>query len=55
MYVQIILGSVSDKDIAIKAVDVLKELGVEYEATVASAHRTPERVETGWQCSGTAE
>ncbi len=45
MDVQIILGSISDKEIAKKAVDVLKEFGVEYNITVASAHRTPERVE----------
>jgi 5-(carboxyamino)imidazole ribonucleotide mutase len=45
MDVQIILGSASDKEIAKKAVDVLKEFGVEYNVTVASAHRTPERVE----------
>ncbi|MCX9084066.1 MAG: 5-(carboxyamino)imidazole ribonucleotide mutase [Candidatus Methanoperedens sp.] len=45
MEVQIILGSISDKDIAKKAVEVLKEFGVEYDVTVASAHRTPERVE----------
>lgn len=45
MDVQIILGSISDKEIAKKAVDVLKEFGVEYNVTVASAHRTPERVE----------
>ncbi|VVB84327.1 N5-carboxyaminoimidazole ribonucleotide mutase [uncultured archaeon] len=43
MDVQIILGSASDKEIAKKAVDVLKEFGVEYDVTVASAHRTPER------------
>ncbi len=45
MDVQIILGSISDKEIGEKAVDVLKEFGVEYNVTVASAHRTPERVE----------
>jgi len=45
MEVQIILGSISDKEIAKKAVEVLKEFGVEYNVTVASAHRTPERVE----------
>lgn len=44
MDVQIILGSASDKEIAKKAVDILKEFGVEYNVTVASAHRTPERV-----------
>ncbi len=45
MDVQIILGSISDKEIAKKAVDILKEFGVEYNVTVASAHRSPERVE----------
>lgn len=45
MDVQIILGSISDKEIAKKAADILKEFGVEYNVTVASAHRTPERVE----------
>ena len=45
MDVQIILGSISDKEVAKKAVDVLKEFGVEYDVSVASAHRTPMRVE----------
>ena len=45
MDVEIILGSISDKEIAKKTVDVLKEFGVKYNVTVASAHRTPERVE----------
>ncbi|MBU4221244.1 MAG: 5-(carboxyamino)imidazole ribonucleotide mutase [Euryarchaeota archaeon] len=45
MDVQIILGSASDIIVAKKAVDVLKEFGVEYNVTVASAHRTPDRVE----------
>lgn len=45
MDVQIILGSASDKEIAQKAVDVLKEFGIEYNVTVASAHRTPQRTE----------
>lgn len=45
MDVQIILGSASDKEIAKKAVDILKEFGVEYEVAVASAHRTPLHVE----------
>lgn len=45
MDVQIVLGSISDKEIAKKAVEVLKEFEVEYNVTVASAHRTPERVE----------
>lgn len=45
MDVQIVLGSISDKEIARKAVDVLKEFGIDYNVAVASAHRTPLRVE----------
>ena len=39
------MGSESDVKIAEKAVNVLKEFGVELEVRVASAHRTPELVE----------
>lgn len=39
------LGSKSDMKVAEKAVAVLKELGVSYRLTVASAHRTPELVD----------
>jgi 5-(carboxyamino)imidazole ribonucleotide mutase len=39
------MGSESDIKIAEKAVNVLKEFGVEFEVRVASAHRTPELVE----------
>ncbi|MDD5616926.1 MAG: 5-(carboxyamino)imidazole ribonucleotide mutase [Candidatus Methanoperedens sp.] len=45
MDVQIILGSISDKEIAKKAVDVFKGFGIDYNVAVASAHRTPLRVE----------
>ncbi len=45
MSVQIVLGSKSDMRVAEKAVSVLKELGVKYRLTVASAHRTPELVD----------
>jgi len=38
------MGSISDLDIMRKAKDVLGELGVPCEVTVASAHRTPDRV-----------
>ncbi|WP_048056263.1 5-(carboxyamino)imidazole ribonucleotide mutase [Methanocaldococcus fervens] len=41
----VIMGSESDVKIAEKAVNVLKEFGVEFEVRVASAHRTPEFVE----------
>jgi 5-(carboxyamino)imidazole ribonucleotide mutase len=40
----IIMGSKSDMPVAEKAIKVLTDLGVPYTVTVASAHRTPERV-----------
>jgi 5-(carboxyamino)imidazole ribonucleotide mutase len=42
--VAIIMGSKSDLHIMQDAADVLKELGVNYEITVVSAHRTPDRM-----------
>ncbi|MBB6108843.1 5-(carboxyamino)imidazole ribonucleotide mutase [Mucilaginibacter lappiensis] len=42
--VAIIMGSKSDLNVMQDAADVLKELGVEYEITVVSAHRTPDRM-----------
>ncbi|MGY8952617.1 MAG: 5-(carboxyamino)imidazole ribonucleotide mutase [Flavobacteriales bacterium] len=42
--VGIIMGSKSDLPIMQKAADVLDELGVKYEMTIVSAHRTPERM-----------
>jgi 5-(carboxyamino)imidazole ribonucleotide mutase len=42
--VGIIMGSKSDLPIMQQAADVLNELGVEYEMTIVSAHRTPERM-----------
>ncbi|MEO8067947.1 MAG: 5-(carboxyamino)imidazole ribonucleotide mutase [Flavobacteriales bacterium] len=42
--VGIIMGSRSDLEIMREAADVLKELGVPYELTVVSAHRTPDRM-----------
>jgi len=38
------MGSKSDLGVMQDAADVLKELGVPYEITVVSAHRTPERM-----------
>lgn len=38
------MGSKSDLNIMQDAADILKELGVEFEMTVVSAHRTPERM-----------
>src|SRR6185369_1684391 len=42
--VLILMGSDSDAPIMQAAVDVLRELGISSEMTVASAHRSPERV-----------
>ncbi len=42
--VGIIMGSQSDLRIMQDAADVLDELGVAYELTIVSAHRTPERM-----------
>lgn len=42
--VGIVMGSDSDLPVMQKAADALKEFGVAYFMTVASAHRTPERV-----------
>ena len=42
--VGIIMGSKSDLPTMQDAADILKALGVEYEITVVSAHRTPERM-----------
>ena len=44
--VGIIMGSQSDLPVMRDAADVLKELGVAYEVTIVSAHRTPERMFT---------
>ncbi len=42
--VGIIMGSTSDLPIMQDAATVLKEFGIEYELTIVSAHRTPERM-----------
>jgi len=42
--VGIIMGSKSDLPVMQEAADVLKELGVEFELTIVSAHRTPHRM-----------
>lgn len=42
--VGIIMGSQSDLPIMKEAAEALKEIGIEYEITVVSAHRTPERM-----------
>ncbi len=40
--VGVVMGSISDWDIMQHAVKVLKDFGVNYEALVVSAHRTPD-------------
>ncbi|PUV22242.1 MULTISPECIES: 5-(carboxyamino)imidazole ribonucleotide mutase [Sphingobacterium] len=42
--VGIIMGSKSDLPVMQDAIDVLKVLGVEFEVTIVSAHRTPQRM-----------
>ena len=42
--VGIIMGSESDLKVMNEAADVLRELGVTFELTVVSAHRTPDRM-----------
>jgi 5-(carboxyamino)imidazole ribonucleotide mutase len=41
--VGIVMGSKSDADVMQPALDVLDQLGIEYEVSVISAHRTPDK------------
>ena len=43
--VSIIMGSKSDLPVADKAIALLRKFGVQFDIAVASAHRTPRRVE----------
>ncbi len=43
--VSIILGSKSDMSVAEKAITILRKFGIGFDIAVASAHRTPARVE----------
>lgn len=43
MEVGIIMGSTSDYDVMSAAVDILQEFGVEFEKSVISAHRAPQK------------
>ena len=42
MKVAVVMGSTSDWDVMKQACETLKELGIEYEKRVISAHRTPD-------------
>ena len=44
--VGIIMGSASDLHVMQEAIDILKELGIDYEVDIVSAHRTPEKMMT---------
>jgi 5-(carboxyamino)imidazole ribonucleotide mutase len=44
MKVSIIMGSDSDLPVMKEAADFLKGMGIEYEITIVSAHRTPKRL-----------
>jgi len=41
--VGVVLGSKSDMEAVQPAMDILKEMGIDYELNVISAHRTPEK------------
>jgi len=49
--VHILMGSSSDMDTAIKAMEVLEGMGISFAVTVASAHRTPDIVEAAVRSS----
>ena len=40
----IIMGSESDMEVMKGAAEILKDFGIEYEMTIVSAHRTPDRM-----------
>jgi 5-(carboxyamino)imidazole ribonucleotide mutase len=42
--IAIIMGSESDLEVMKNAAEIIKEFGVEYEMTIISAHRTPNRM-----------
>lgn len=42
--VAIIMGSESDLDVMRQAAEILQQFGVDYEMTIVSAHRTPDRM-----------
>ncbi|MCD6171250.1 MAG: 5-(carboxyamino)imidazole ribonucleotide mutase [Thermoplasmata archaeon] len=44
MKIVIVMGSKSDEAVGMKAVEVIKKFGVDYEIKYASAHRTPEKI-----------
>ena len=51
MKVAVIMGSKSDAPVVKKAVDALRELGIETDIHVMSAHRTPDAAATYARCA----
>ena len=43
--VGVVMGSKSDAEVVQLTLDILQELGIEYEVSVMSAHRTPEKAQ----------
>ncbi|MFC1987778.1 5-(carboxyamino)imidazole ribonucleotide mutase [Chloroflexota bacterium] len=43
LLVSVVMGSKSDSEVMQPTLDALKELGIDYEVSVISAHRTPEK------------
>ncbi len=43
-FVSIIAGSKSDENVVIKAIDILKEFGIDHEVNYISAHREPDKL-----------
>jgi len=43
--VSVVVGSKSDLELAEKAVEILRELGIDYDVQVLSAHRNPKELE----------
>ncbi len=50
--VGVVMGSKSDTEAMQPALEVLKELGIDYEVSVISAHRTPEKARQYGQSAG---
>ncbi|GAI21382.1 unnamed protein product [marine sediment metagenome] len=42
--VGIVMGSKTDRDIVKPAIDMLERLGIDYEVSIISAHRSPEKL-----------
>jgi len=41
--VGIVMGSISDRDVMEECIKTLKEMDIDFEVTVSSAHRTPDK------------